>query len=63
MTSIGVFISCSKQENENVNKVTTFELKATVAYNLKTKKMTVSQGIDTEIKIHQDKMKKFTIKL
>ena len=50
LTSIGIFISCSKQEDENVNKVNTFELKGTVAYNLKTKKMTVSEGIDTEIK-------------
>lgn len=50
LTSIGIFISCSKQEDEDVNKVNTFELKGTVAYNLKTKKISVSEGIDTEIK-------------
>lgn len=45
---MGIFISCSTQENENVEKVNSFELKGTVAYNLKSKKISFSEGYDKE---------------
>lgn len=48
LISISILFSCSRQENENIEKVNSFELKGSVAYNLKTKKISVKEGYEKD---------------